>query len=85
MNDKLNLIADEIIEYSDGTFHIAWNEEYEALTPEEQQQVQDEVYKEIGNCDCCGWNFTIDSMEYVENGEYYCWRCYEDLEEEEEA
>ena len=85
MADKLELIADEIIGYSDGAFHIAWSESYEELTPEEQQKVADMVFDAIENCARCGWNFHIESMAYVGEDQHYCWRCYEDLEEEEEA
>jgi hypothetical protein len=84
MNEKLTAIADEIIGYSDGAFHIAWSESYEALTPEEQAQVQEAVYDEIYSCDGCGWNFYVDSMETHSDGQCYCWRCYEDVIAEDE-
>ena len=79
MNDKLTTIADEIIGYTDGAFNIEWSEEYNALTPEEQQQVADMVFDAIGECGGCGWHFTYDSMETHSDGECYCWRCYEDV------
>jgi hypothetical protein len=82
MKDKIQTIADEIIGYSDGAFHIAWSESYEALTLEEQREVEDIVYDVIGSCGGCGWNFTYDSMETHADGECYCWRCYEDVIEE---
>jgi hypothetical protein len=84
MNEKLTAIADEIIGYSDGAYDIAWGASYEALTPEEQAEVQNVVYEEIRSCDSCGWNFTIDSMENHADGESYCWRCYEDVLETED-
>jgi hypothetical protein len=79
MNDKIQTIADEIIGYSDGAFHIAWNEAYEDLTPEQQAKVADMVFDVIGNCNGCGWHFTYDSMETHSDGECYCWRCYKDM------
>jgi hypothetical protein len=85
MNEKLTAIADEIIGYSDGSFYIAWGEEYTALTPEEQSEVDTIVYDSIGNCNECGWNFTYDSMETHSDGESYCWHCYEDVIEREEG
>jgi hypothetical protein len=45
MNDKLAAIVDEAIDYSDRSFNIQWPEGYEELTPEEQREVQDEVYR----------------------------------------
>jgi hypothetical protein len=84
MNEKLTAIADEIIAYSDGAFHIAWSESYEALTPEEQSEVATIVYDSIGNCNDCGWHFDFDSMETHSDGECYCWRCYEDVIAEDE-
>lgn len=78
-------IANEIIEYSDGAFHIEWGEEYENLTIEEQQEVEAIVYYTIANCDGCGWNFIIDALEQHSDGGCYCWGCYQDnLDEEEE-
>lgn len=78
-------IANEIIEYSDGAFHIEWGEEYENLTIEERQEVDAIVYDNIANCDGCGWNFIIDALEQHSDGGCYCWGCYQDnLDEEEE-
>jgi len=85
MNEKLSIIADEIIAYSVGSFNIEWGEAYEALTPEEQSEVETLVFDTIGNCGGCGWNFTYDSMETHADGEPYCWRCYEDVIGEEEG
>jgi formylmethanofuran dehydrogenase subunit E len=83
--EELEIIADEIIGYSDGSFNIEWGEEYTALSLEEQNQVDEMVFEVIDNCDACGWYFIWDSMETHSDGECYCWRCYEDkLEENEE-
>ena len=82
--EELELIANEIIGYSDGAYDIAWGEEYKALTLEERQIVEDYVFEVIGTCDSCGWNFTLDSMELHSDGQCYCWRCYEDKIEEDE-
>jgi formylmethanofuran dehydrogenase subunit E len=79
MQDKIQEIADEIIAYSDGAFHIAWNEAYEDLTPEEQHEVAQIVYDNIAGCDGCGWNFMVESLEQHSDGQCYCWRCYEDV------
>jgi len=86
MNDKIQTIADEIIAYSDGSFNIEWGEAYEALTPEEQSEVAQIVNDNIANCDGCGWNFLIESLQQHSDGQCYCWRCYEDVigEDEEE-
>ena len=83
--DKLETIANEIISYSDGAYHIGYTEEYEALSPEDRIRVMDFVYQEITSCDCCGWNFHVDSMEnFPDSGEQLCWRCAEDRHQEEE-
>ena len=47
MIDQIERIADEIIGYSDGAFHIQWSEEYQALTLEEQHEVDAIVYDNI--------------------------------------
>lgn len=78
MANKIEKIANEIVGYSDGAWTIAWSEEYEALTQQEQQKVSDLVFEQIGDCYGCGWNFMYDSLETDEHGECYCWRCYED-------
>ena len=82
MNEKLELIADEIIGYSDGAFRIDWSESYEELTPEEQSEVAQIVYDNIADCGGCGWNFLIDNLEQHSDGQCYCWQCYEEETEE---
>lgn len=84
MTDKLATIADEIIENSDGTFHIEWGEEFDTLTLEERREVENIVYDNIADCDSCGWNFSIDHLEqHSDDGGCYCWRCYQDKIDEE--
>ena len=83
MSEKIEQIAHEIIGYSDGAFNIAWTEEYDTLSLEEQNEVDNLVYQTIGNCGGCGWNFMYDSMEYHED-DYYCWQCFDHMQEEEE-
>lgn len=81
----LESIANEIIGYSDGAFHIGYTEEYEALSIEDRTTVDDMVQEEIGSCDGCGWNFHRDSMDHFpDSGEELCWRCAEERYEEEE-
>jgi hypothetical protein len=82
--EELRAIADEIVGLSDGSFHMAYTDEYGALTPEEQAAVDDIVYTEIGNCEACGWHGTYDNMEQHSNGAHYCWQCYQDVLAEEE-
>lgn len=82
---SLEEIAEDIISYSDGAFHIQHTEEYEALTAEDRAKVDGMVYEDIQSCDACGWNFHYDSLSQIETGEQFCWRCYEDsLEDEDE-
>lgn len=82
---ELDAIADEIINYSDGSFYMEWGEEFEALNEADQKYVEDQVYAAIGNCSLCGWHFTSDSMDvHDSDGEPYCWRCYEEVTAEEE-
>lgn len=83
--DKLEEIAAEIISYSDGAYQIAYTEEYEALSAEDRTRVNDLVFAEIGSCDCCGWDFHVDSMEHFPDaGETLCWQCAANRYEEEE-
>jgi len=82
--EELRTIADEIIGYSDGSFHMEYSDEYDALTPEEQAVVDDIVNTEIGNCEACGWHWTYDNMEQHSDGAHYCWECYRDVLAEEE-
>jgi hypothetical protein len=84
MSNNIERIAIEIIDYSSGSFSIPWTEEYNQLTYEEQLKVQELVYDEIADCFGCGWHFHNDELEHLENGEGYCWRCYQEIEEESE-
>lgn len=73
--EQLQEIIDEIVSFSDGVFHIDRPEEYDTLTTEEQQFVDDEVFKEIGECADCGWHFHYQSLETVDSGEEMCMTC----------
>lgn len=81
--EELDRIIAETISYSDGSFHMAWAEGYDELTPEEQSKVDDAVYTQIYNCDCCGWHFDVDNLETVSNGDSMCWSCASNYEDEE--
>ena len=83
MKTKLEEIADEIISYADGAFEIPWGEAFVLLTPEEKNDVEQMVYEAIANCDCCGWNFNLESLDEHDSG-LLCWRCYEDAVAEDE-
>jgi formylmethanofuran dehydrogenase subunit E len=82
--EELDRIIAETISYSDGAFHMAWADGYHELTSEEQSSVDDAVYTQIYNCDCCGWHFDVDNLETVSNGEMMCWSCAENFEDEDE-
>ena len=83
--DELQTIADNIASYSDGAFHIAWDEEFEALDKADQETVRNAVFEQVDSCGLCGRHFMIDSMEHDEDtGENYCWHCQQDIEEDEE-
>lgn len=83
-DEQLQTIADDIAGYADGAYEIYWNEEFEALDKADQETVRNAVFEQLDTCGMCGWNFMIDSMEHnVDTGEHYCWRCQEDMEEEE--
>lgn len=76
MNKSLERIANDIIGYSDGSYHVEWGEEYEKLSSEDQLKVQELVWAEIDSCSDCGWHFMVDSMEYNEDaGELLCFTC----------
>ena len=83
-DDELQTMADSIAQYSDGAFHIAWDEDFEALDRADQETVRDKVFEQLGDCGLCGWHHLYDSMETHSDGEHYCWRCYEDILESEE-
>lgn len=84
MEDKIALIADEIIGYADGSFHLYRPDEYDTMTIEEQQKVDDLVDEEVGNCEICGWNWTYNSMEQHEHHGWLCGHCESNLEDEED-
>lgn len=74
--EKLDKIAQEIIDYSDGSFNKAVIEDYEDLNVTQQNEVDDIVDKEISTCGNCGWFFRTDSLEAsVEFDEQICWQC----------
>lgn len=81
--EELDRIIAETISYSDGSFHMAWADGYDELTAEEQAKVDDAVYEQIYNCDCCGWHFDVDNLETVSSGESMCWSCASDFDDEE--
>jgi hypothetical protein len=84
MTDKLNLIADEIISYADGSYRLDYPEEYNALTFEEQGKVDDLVYEQIGECESCGWNFNYENLETVDGHGELCWACAGNVADEDE-
>ena len=85
MCEKLELIADEIIGYSDGSFHIGWTEEFEALNAEEQEQVREMVDAQISECAHCGWNWAVESLTYHDRIDgHVCHFCYADLDDADE-
>lgn len=79
----LEEIAQEIIDGSDGSFHVEWGEDFEQLEEPARSQVEAMVWEEISNCDCCGWHFHVDHLEQI-NGEMVCWKCEDDVRAEEE-
>lgn len=76
-------IARDIIDGSNGSFYMEWGDDIANLSDEDRRTVEDMVHEEISSCDCCGWNFHNDSMEDVD-GEYLCWKCAEDAQNNEE-
>jgi len=85
MNEKLAIMAEEIISYADGCFHLDYPEEYHELTLEEQSKVDELVYEQIGNCDLCGWNFNYENLETVDGHGELCWACASSVEDEDES
>ncbi len=79
----LEEIAQDIIAGSDGSFYMEWGDDIEHLNDTDRSKVEDMVWQEIGNCDHCGWHFHLDNLENVD-GENLCWKCADDLENEEE-
>lgn len=78
--EELVKMAEDIAGNSDGSYHIEWGEEYDALEANQRQKVEDMVWDQIQSCGSCGWNFIIDSMVDSKHfdGELVCWRCSED-------
>lgn len=80
---SLEEIAQSIIGYSDGSFHIEWGEDYENLSLDDQHKVEHMVLEEIASCDGCGWHFHVTNLEqYVDTGEVLCSNCMDDKESE---
>lgn len=86
MTKTLAEIAEVIATLNDGSYQLDWDcaEEYDALTYEQQQEVQHIVYAQLSPCDHCGWHFMIEDMETIETGELVCWQCEQNREEEDE-
>jgi hypothetical protein len=85
MNEKLAIMAEEIISYADGSFHLDYPDEYHELTLEDQAKVDELVYEQIGNCDLCGWNFNYENLETVDGHGELCWACASNVDEEDES
>ena len=85
MNEKLAVIADEIIAYADGSFYLDQPEEYHNLTLEEQGKVDKMVYEEIGECDHCGWHFNYENLETVGFHGELCGSCAGGVIDEDES
>jgi formylmethanofuran dehydrogenase subunit E len=81
-NEKLQTVADEILETVDGTFYLDEPDSYRALSVEDQATVMSLVYDEADTCDVCGWWFSNLSLEQTDEGEAMCWNCYDTYEEE---
>lgn len=85
MDEKLLLIAEEIIAYADGCFYLEQPEAYDNLTLEDKGKVDDLVFEQIGNCDHCGWHFNYDNLETVDGHGELCWTCASNVEDEDES
>jgi formylmethanofuran dehydrogenase subunit E len=84
MTKTLAEIAEVIATLNDGSYELDWAcaEEYDTLTYEQQQKVQNLVYSQLSPCDHCGWHFMIEDMETIERGELICWQCEQNREED---
>lgn len=80
---SLDEIAEDIITSSNGSFYMEWGDDINNLSDEDRRKVEDMVHEAISTCDCCGWHFHTDDMDDV-NGEYLCWKCAEDVENNDE-
>lgn len=76
-------IAQDIINGSDGSFYLEWSEDYENLDAADRAIVEDMVHEEISSCDVCGWYFRSSDMSNID-GQLVCYKCEEDIQEEEE-
>jgi len=85
MDEKLLVIAEEIIAYADGSFYLEQPEAYYNLTLEEKSKVDDLVFEQIGNCDRCVWHFNYDNLETVDGHGELCWACANNVEDEDES
>lgn len=81
----LEEIAEDIVADADGVYEIPWGEKYQALTREKKGLVEQMVWESVDSCACCGWYFSRDhlSSHDASDGEV-CWKCYDDLDEEQE-
>lgn len=81
----LEEIAQDIIAGSDGSFYMEWGDDFARLEEPARSQVEDMVNEAIASCDCCGWNWHVESMEHFDDtGDTLCWKCADDRLTEEE-
>lgn len=74
----------EIIDYSDGVYHMHQPDGWEELDEATKSDILDEVFKEVYPCDGCGWWTNVSDMSnFPDSGEDLCWRCESEREEEE--
>lgn len=63
---------------------IDWSDEdFLALSPEDQAKAREFIEQSTDDCDNCGWTFQSDYLSDTDHGRI-CDRCESDLEEEEE-
>ncbi len=81
----LEEIALDIIDGSDGSFYVEWGDDFARLEEPARSQVEDMVNEAIASCDCCGWNWHVESMEHFDDtGDTLCYKCADDRLTEEE-
>lgn len=73
-------MIDEIVQYSGGAFNMHVPDGFEDLSQAQQDEIMNEVYKEVDYCACCGWVWWLDYMDEQE-GELWCNECIENEEQ----
>lgn len=71
---------DDLAYMYSGTFHMPSGEQIAHLTEVERLELE----QLLSECEICGWYWHTDDLDAVGIYHQVCWKCFDDVEAEEE-